>query len=120
MNIDIPKFKPDPKDCFDVILDDIQLHTQKKRKPNSLGKQVAKAVHGSKTNRSYSNSITTDEKTKTVSLTMNLGMEHLYDLARKQGKKYIRFFVKKDGMPVALGNDAVEKLLADSKKYLKK
>ena len=113
-------FKPNPKECLNIVLTDVQLHSQIKRKPNSLGRQYVKAIHGSKINRAYSDSVSTNDKTKTVSLTMDLGMKHLYDLARKQGKKYIRFFVKKNGMPVALGNDAVEKLLADSKKHLKK
>lgn len=112
--------KPDPKDCLNIVLTDVQLHSQIKRKPNSLGRQYVKAVHGSKINRAYSDSVSTDDKTKTVSLAIDLGMEHLYEIARKQGKKYIRFFVKKNGISVALGNDTVEKLLADSKKYLKK
>jgi hypothetical protein len=113
-------FKPDSKDCLDIILTDVQLHCRKIRKPNSLGRQCAKAFHGSKTNRAYSKSIALiNDKKNIVSVNIDLGMEHLYNLARKQGKKYIRFFIKKDGMPLFLGKDIIEKLLADYKKSLK-
>ncbi len=111
-------FKLDQKNCLDIILTDIQLHSQKKRNPNPLGRQVSKAMHGSKVNRAYSNSITT--KNKNINLSINLGMEYFYNLARKEGKKYIRFFIKKNGLPVKIGKDAIEKLIANSKKYLKK
>ena len=111
--------KLDPKDCYDVILTDTQLHTQKIRKPNSLGRQYVKALHGSKIKRVYSNSINFDKKGNPT-FSLDLGMKYFYDLARKQGKKYIRFLTYKNGMPVGLGKDAVEKLQADYKKYFKK
>lgn len=113
-------FKPDPKDCLDIILTDIQLHTQKIRKPHSLGRQCAKTINGSKNRRAYSNNIKIDEKSQTVTLSMSLGMEHLHDLARKQGKKYIRFFTREHGLPIFLGQDTVEKLESIDKRSCKR
>lgn len=116
--MDNPKL--DPKDCLDIILTDNQLHTLKIRKPNSFGRQYVKAVKGGKEKRAYSNSIKYDAKTKKITFSMDLGMEHLFNLAKKHDKKYVRFLVKKNGLPVALGKDVIEKLQADYKKYSKK
>lgn len=112
--------KIDPKDCLDIILTDIQLHVLKVRNPNSLGKQYVKAVHGSKVRRAYSNSVKPDSKNKSMELSIDLGMESLFELGRQKGKKYIRFFAKKDGLPVALGKDVMEKFQAYQKKHIKK
>ncbi len=111
-------FKPDPKDCLDIILTDIQLHTQKKRNPNSFGRQFVKAVHGSKERRAYSNLKSPGEYGRISDLIMPAGMDQLYDLARKKGKKYIRFFGFKDGLRVDLGPDAKEKIDSIIKKHL--
>lgn len=112
--------KLDPKDCLDIILTDIQGHVQKVRKPNSFGRQYAKALHGSKQRRVYTNKAEFDDKNMTMTITINLGEKELLEQLKMQGKKYIRLFFLKDGIPVFLGQDAIEKLEADSKKYLKK
>jgi hypothetical protein len=108
-----------PNECLDVVLTDIQLHASKVRNPSSIGRQYVKAIHGSRSHRAYSNDIKTDGKDK-ISLSANLGMEQLYDLARKRGKKYVRIFAGKDGLPVYLGQDSVEKLESLMKKILRK
>ncbi|MCL4354842.1 MAG: hypothetical protein M1607_03365 [Patescibacteria group bacterium] len=112
-------FKPDPKDCLDIILTDIQLHTQKMRKPHSLGRQYAKVVQSGKDGgRAYSNDIKINNRTGVLSVP--LGMEHLYDLARKKGKKYIRFLAPKDGPVILPGKDTVEKLQSIKKRSCKR
>lgn len=106
--------QPDPKDCLDIFLTDIQLHVQKVRNPNPLGRQYVKALHGSKQRRAYSNSVKFDGKKRTITLTLDLREEHLYEHAKKLGKKYIRYFIKKDGIPLYLGSDTIEKLKAQA------
>lgn len=108
--------KPDAKDCFDIILTDFQLHVQKARKPNSLGRQYVKALYGSKQRRAYSNSVKIDDKNKTITMAVDLGEEHLLAEAQKRGKKYIRYFIMKDGIPLYLGHDTIEKLRGLAKK----
>ncbi len=112
--------KVDPKDCLDVIITDYQFHLQKVRKPNSLGRQIAKAFHGSKIRRAYSNDVKIDEKNHSASLAINLGQEELQELARKRGKKYIRFLIPKKGLNLYPGKDILEKIESVKKKYLKK
>lgn len=109
----------DPKDCLDVIITDYQLHLQKVRKPNSLGRQIVKAFHGSKVRRAYSNEVAFDNKTKSATLGINLGTEELYALARKKGKKYVRFLMPKDGLNLYIGNDIIEKVESLKKRRLK-
>ena len=111
--------QPDPKDCLDIFLTDIQLHVQKVRNPNSLGRQYVKALHGSKQRSAYSNSVKFDDKNKTMTMAIDLGEEHLYEHAKKLGKKYIRYFIKKDSTPLYLGYDTIEKLKALAKKSQK-
>ncbi len=76
-----------PKDCLDIMLTDIQLHTQKMRNPNSLGRQVAKVVHAKKkSGRAYSNNLKIDKKGGILSL--DIGMQdYLFKLAQQKGKK---------------------------------
>lgn len=109
----------DASECLDILLTDTQLHIQKVRNPNSLGRQYVKALHGSKQRRTYSNSVKFDGKKRTITLTLDLGEEHLYEHAKKLGKKYIRYFIKQDGIPLYLGCDTIEKLKALAKKSQK-
>ena len=112
--------KPDSNECLDIMLTDFKLHASKVRKPNSLGRRYVKAIHnGGKGNRAYSNDMKIDDK-NLVTFSIGLEMEHLYDLARKKGKKYVRIFTKRDGLPVFLGQDSVERLNALKKKVLRK
>ncbi len=101
--------KPDSENYLDIILTNIQLHTQKARNPNSLGRQYVKAIHGSEIRRAYSNSISFNKNGGLI-LSMDLGMEYYFDMARKQGKKIVRFFTLKNGVPVELGNDVTKQL----------
>jgi len=112
--------KVDPKDCLDVIITDYQFHLQKVRKPNSLGRQIVKAFHGSKVRRAYSNDVKIDENNHSATLAINLGQEELQELARKRGKKYIRFLIPKEGLNLYPGKDVLEKIESVKKKYLKK
>jgi len=109
----------DAGECLDILLTDIQLHVQKVRNPNSLGRQYIKALHGSKQRRAYSNSVKFDGKKRTITLALDLGEEHLFAEAQKRGKKYIRYFIKQDGIPLYLGSDTIERLKALAKKFQK-
>lgn len=109
------KISPDPKDCLDIVIKDLQLHAQKARNPNSLGRQIAKTVNSRKAEgRAYANDI--EAAGEGMKLSVPIEMEKLYDLARKQGKKYVRFFILKNSTHVKLGEDAIKSLL--SKKNL--
>lgn len=110
----------DPKDCLDIILTDIQLHSQKVRKPNSFGRQVAKVVHAKKKRgRAFSNNLKVDNKGGISSF--DIGMqEYLFKLARQKGKKYVRILTPKEGLNVYLGQDAIERISALQKRVLQK
>ena len=95
-------------DCLDIFLTNIQLHSQKVRKPNSLGRQYVKSVRARKAvGRAYSNNMML--KPRGGSLSIDLGMEQLYELARQKGKKYVRIFAQKGGLPIYLGKDSIVK-----------
>lgn len=109
----------DSKNCLDILLTNIQLHSQKARKPNSLGRQYVKTVRAKKTNgRAYSNDLMLSAKGG--SLSIGLGMEQLYELARQKGKKYVRIFAQKDGLQIYLGKDTIEKIESLKRKHLQK
>lgn len=109
----------DPKDCLDVIITDYQLHTTKARNPKSLGRQIAKSFGNNKPGRAYSNNLQLEGKSGVMSIDLG-GMEELQDLARKKGKKYIRFLYPKSGVPVLPGSDTEERIEALKRKKLTK
>ena len=112
--------KVNPKDCLDIMLTDVQLHTQKIRKPNPLGRQIAKVINAKgKSGRAYSSNIQFDANGGILSIDIETE-KYLHKLAEKKGKKYIRIFAPKDGLPINLGKDTVERISALEKKGIAK
>lgn len=101
---------------YDVILTDVQLHTQIPPKPKPLFRSILQSMRNNKPGRTYSSNISFDDSGTfqfSIPLESKTGQEMLR--AQKAGKK-IRIFMPKSGLPVYLGKDMIEKLDAEKKK----
>lgn len=92
----------------DVILTDIQLHRQKPTNPKPMAEVFHKASLNGKPGRAYG----TDVKANPDgTFTMALPLYGKLKKAAESGKQ-LRFHMPKDGLPIYLGQDALEFIAA--------
>ena len=98
-----------------IVITDFTLHAQTPCNPLSFARGVQKTITNGKPGRTYhSNAIKSfDPETGVMEFVIpfDKGLAEVVQKAEARGKK-IRFFVPKDGIPIYLGKDAVEKLEA--------
>lgn len=104
----------DKNKYLDIVLTDIQLHTNKHSHPKPFDRQLAKSLRNGKPGRVY-NTLPppkqSPEDIKSNGFKMNLmslpEIQRAAVEAQKQGK-ILRVFYPKNGLPVYAGNDTVE------------
>jgi hypothetical protein len=99
-----------------IILTDITLHTNPTRKPASFARGLSKSVRSRLPGRTYVNQPPeVVQEGGAVNLEMEIPfddeMRAVIERAKELGKQ-IRLVMPKDGVPVFLGKDAVEKFAA--------
>lgn len=105
-----------PVEYHDIILTDIQLHTAKARKPIPWYKAIWRSIKNRTAGRFYSRDIQV-KKGGTILMGFPLppNIQKEKEIAEKSGKQF-RLFMPKDGLPLALGPDAIEALKAKERK----
>lgn len=106
---------------YDIILTDIQFHVVKPNKPLSFLRQIMKSFRkGGAPGRVYHTGIKTNEDgTLRINIPLSKDLKEEMEFARRIGKTP-RFFVPKNGIPMYLGKDAIERLDADKEKLINK
>ena len=101
-----------------VIIADLQLHTTVSRKPKTFAEGIRKLINSGKPGRTYREGALkiTDSLAGTFQITIPLdGLEEVVAKAEAKGKR-VRFFVPKNGIPILLGKDAIERMEALKRK----
>lgn len=105
-----------PIEYHDIILTDIQMHTTEIRKPTPWYRAILKSIKNKVPGRFWGRDLRiTKNGMVNFSFPLPSALKQEMENAEKAGKK-VRFFVHKDGIPVYLGRDAVERLKADNNK----
>lgn len=104
------------KQFIDIYLSDIQMHAVKPRKPISLGRAITKSLKSKKGGRVYSRDINISKNDEfTFSVPLGKELAELIEKAKKEGKQ-VRLIMPKSGLPIFLGQDAVENIKARKRK----
>lgn len=101
-----------------IVITDLMLHAQTPCNPSSFARGVQKAITNGKPGRTYHpHSLQPGDNDGTFKITMPLGkgLQEVIDKVAARGKK-VRFFMPKDGVPIFLGKDAIEKIDALKRK----
>lgn len=107
---------PKTEEFYDVILTDIQFHTQKPAKPRSFLHSILRSIRNNKPGRAYSTDIKLNpDGTMHFSIPLESKLGQEMERAKRLGKQ-IRILTPKIGVPVYLGKDAEEKLDALKKR----
>jgi hypothetical protein len=99
-----------------IILTDVTLHTNPTRKPTSFARGLAKSVRSGLPGRTYVNQTPNAvQEDAGTTLEMEIPFDDevrvVIERAKSMGKQ-IRLVMPKEGVPVFLGKDAVEKFAA--------
>lgn len=103
---------------YDIVLTDICLHIAEPRKPESLGRKIAKTIRSGKSGRAYGKIIKTKDKEFRGMINLEPGFEEARRRAEGLGKK-LRILVPKDGLKIYPGGDVLEYLEAKKRKQEK-
>jgi len=106
---------------YNIFLTDIQIHAIEPRKPIPWYRAILKSFRNRKPGRFYTTHFEMNDKNRAIKLIFppSLKVKQQMKEAKKLGKK-IRFILPKNGVPVYLGKDAIEKLEAEKRKQKKK
>lgn len=99
---------------LDIYLTDFQLHAQKMTNPAPLLRAVEKTIKAGKpSGRAYGKVDMVDKKDFTVEFSIPLDdkTQARVKEAQRLGKQ-IRIMMPKEGLPILLGKDAIEKITA--------
>jgi hypothetical protein len=108
------------KKYVDILLTDIQLHSNKMERSSSFSKLVSKAVKNNALGRMYLRGISLTKDGKIIlPLFPNSEIQKIKEKYEKEGK-IVRFFIHKSGLFMGLGKDTLEYLAAQKKMMLDK
>lgn len=99
----------------DVILTDIQIHRLKPTNPKPMVDTFQKAARTGKPGRAYSSDLIVNSD-GTLSMQIQL---HGKSKREYESGKQVRFFLPKGGLPVYLGQDALEFMEAHERRQQK-
>ncbi len=105
-----------------VIITDIQLHTQAVRKPKSFARQLAQSLRNKLPGRVFGHLLKPDKQSlekREIKIPIALPTaEELYKIPKLRGKT-VRFLMPKAGIPIYAGPDTVGFLKAREKRKWK-
>jgi len=106
---------------YDIFLTDVQMHVVEPRKPIPWYRVISRSLINRKPGRFYTTHFEMNDKERTIKLSFppSPKTQQQTEEAKKKGKT-IRFITPKNGIPVCLGKDVIEKLEADTNKLKKK
>lgn len=104
---------------YELILTDMQLHTIKHTNPSSVLRQIFRSIKNKMSpGRFYGKIQRTEDGKVRFSVPMSKDLHEQFDIARRLGRP-IRILMPKDGIPIYLGKDSIERLKANQKKMAK-
>ncbi len=104
---------------YEIILTDIQLHTIRHTNPPSILRQIFRSLKNKMSpGRFYGKILRTEDGKVRFAVPMSKDLQEQFDISRRLGRP-IRILMPKDGIPVYLGKDSIEKLKAEQRKTAK-
>ncbi len=110
------------KEVIEILVTNGHFHVVEPRKPTNWYRAAIKTANGGKKNRLYvktSGFKTDDEGDVQIEFQLPPEIKKIYEEAKKNGQE-IKFILPPGGIPVFLGDDAIEKIEADKRKREKK